>query len=113
MIRFGRQVLGRVVQAGEDISLPSKAFSRPRNTVAPALTGTPEVGAVLTYVAGTWVGFSSVVHEWHADGQFLQFSGASYTVTADDAGRAITVLEQAMNGVGAGASSRSNAVVIP
>lgn len=112
MIRFGKNAMGRVVRGGEPISFQPKVYAKPRNTVAPVITGTPAVGEVLTYVAGSWVDFSSINFTWFANGQFVQFSGPTYTVLPADAGKTITVLEQATNPSG-GASARSAGKVIP
>ena len=111
-IYFGRNVRGNVQQkAGDPLSFHSKIASKPLVTVAPIITGTPAVGEVLTYVAGTWLNFSSVIHEWQVNGQFVQFSGPTYLVDAADVGKSVTVLERATNPNG-GASSRSAPMVI-
>ncbi|MNF36526.1 hypothetical protein D3C85_1105620 [compost metagenome] len=114
-IYFGRNVMGRVQnKPGEPLSFSGKVYARPLVTVAPVITpsGPAIVGAVLTYVPGTWLGFASINFQWEADGQRVQFSGPTYTVLAADVGKTITVLERAVSASGLGASSRSAGVPV-
>ena len=108
MIRFGKNLLS----LRQPLSFNAKSYNKPLVTVAPVITGVAAVGEVLTYVPGTWLNFSSITHTWFSDGVFVKFSGPTYTVEASDAGKTITVLEQATNASG-GASSRSRGVSIP
>ena len=114
-IYFGRNVVGRVQdKPGQPLSFAAKVYARPLVTVAPRITpsGPAIVGAVLTYVPWTWLGFASINYQWEADGQMVQFSGPTYTVVAADVGKTITVIERAVSSTGSGASSRSAGVPV-
>jgi len=83
---------------------PSPAAPVPVNTVAPTLSGTAQVGSVLTADTGTWTESpTSFTYQFidTATGT-LQQAGASnaYTIQASDAGGAIYVIVFATNGNG-------------
>ncbi|MEO9326177.1 CHAP domain-containing protein [Nocardioides sp. C4-1] len=70
------------------------AFAR---VAKPAVSGSPELGQVLTAVAGSWrPAPASVVYRWRADGVWLEGrNGPTLTVTADLRGKRISVVEVA------------------
>lgn len=59
----------------------------------PTIKGTPAVGSTLDAVAGTWQpGTVTLSYRWYRDGKAISgATAASYTVVAEDAGRALTV----------------------
>lgn len=80
----------------------SKAINvAPRNTVAPALSGTPTVGQVLTVTNGTWVsnvGTPSYARAWYRDNTVISGqTGTTYTLVSDDVGANISVRVTATN----------------
>jgi hypothetical protein len=84
------------------------------NTVAPAISGDPAVGSLLTSTQGTWTGDApiSYAYQWRADGASI--SGATsqiYTTLIGDVGKAITCRVTATNPGGA-TSAISNSIVV-
>lgn len=68
------------------------ASGAPENTVAPAITGTAQVGQVLTGSTGTWSGTPTYARQWYADGAAIAAAtGATYTPVVGDVGKVITV----------------------
>ena len=63
------------------------------NSAPPTITGEPRVGSTLTAAPGTWsVEGPAFAYQWNRAGQAITgATAATYLVTADDAGRAITV----------------------
>ncbi len=88
----------------------------PSNSVAPVVSGTPEVGQLLSCTTGTWLGTSLVyTYQWqYNDGTWHDIAGAtSSTWTIDvsgavDVGHTIRCVVTATNLAGA-ASANSNA----
>jgi hypothetical protein len=85
----------------------------PANTVAPALSGTAEVGQTLTCSTGTWTGDPTITYayQWKRDG--VNISGATantYLLDVLDEGENILCTVTATNGVGSD-SEDSNTVV--
>ncbi|MES2094323.1 MAG: S8 family serine peptidase [Actinomycetota bacterium] len=72
----------------------------PLNTVAPTITGTPEVGQRLTATPGTWdVAGLRFAYQWQANGVDIPgATRANYRVTAADQGKALTVVVTATKG---------------
>lgn len=67
---------------------------KPANTVAPALSGTAEVGETLTVTNGTWTGTPTpaLSRKWLADGaEIVGATGLAYVLTAAEAGAKISV----------------------
>ncbi|WP_183095170.1 CHAP domain-containing protein [Nocardioides stalactiti] len=65
-----------------------------QNTVAPTVTGTPQVGVELTASRGTWTPNRdlTVTWQWYADGAtIVGATGQTFTPTAAEKGKAITV----------------------
>lgn len=94
------------------------APSPPVNSVSvPTIAGTFSVGGVVTVNSlGTWsntpIGYS---YEWLRDGVVVDWtSGASYTNTAADAGKTLSVRVTASNGGGSGvATSIGHVIALP
>ncbi|MTB87555.1 hypothetical protein GGQ26_04185 [Aeromicrobium sp. zg-629] len=78
-------------------------------TPVPTLSGTPRVDAEVSVVPGEWDAGVSLTREWFVDGESVG-NGASYTPTAADAGKPLTV---AVTGERAGYASvtRTSAAV--
>jgi hypothetical protein len=71
---------------------PSPVHPPPINTVRPAVTGTAEVGQLLTSTTGTWTNATSYAREWLRNGSPIAgATAATYTLTADDQGEMIAV----------------------
>lgn len=88
----------------------------PVNTVAPAITGTVEVGQTITCSTGTWQPSLSLsyAYQWKAAG--VNISGATsstYLLTASEAGKAITCTVTATNSVGSGSATTAATVEVP
>ena len=84
------------------------------NTVAPAISGTNEVGEVLTCTSGTWSGGTPITYayQWKLDG--VNIGGATnntYTLISADAETDITCVVTATNAEGSN-SATSNTVTI-
>lgn len=68
------------------------AVAAPRNVVAPSLSGTEEVGQILTCDPGVWAGATSITFQWQNDagtGTWANISGAtskSYVLQSTDEG---------------------------
>lgn len=87
----------------------------PANTVLPAITGTAQVGQVLTVTNGTWTGTSpTFARQWKAAGvNIANATGTTYTPVVGDVGKAITCTVTATNTAGsASATSAATAAVI-
>lgn len=72
----------------------------PANTVAPAITGTEEVGETLTTTNGTWTGTPAptFTRQWYRDGVAIDGATAlTYVLVADDLGAMIDVVVTATN----------------
>jgi hypothetical protein len=102
--------LGRTSTTEQDVTVASfqQPPVAPANTVAPAITGTPQQGQTLTASNGTWTGTTpiSYTYAW-SDGAI----GATDTLTAADVGKSLTVEVTATNA--AGRSSATSASVGP
>lgn len=75
----------------------------PANTVAPAITGTPTVGQVLTVTNGTWTGNPSptFTRQWRRGAtNIASATGTTYTLVAADVGQSITCVVTATNSGG-------------
>jgi hypothetical protein len=85
----------------------------PVNTIAPAITGSPVVGNVLTTDNGTWSNSpTGYTYQWQKGG--VNISGAitsSYTSVAGDIGGIITCVVTASNAAGS-ASASSNSITV-
>ena len=74
----------------------------PSNTTRPAITGTFEVGEIGTVTPGTWENVTDPLsYRWFADGVLIfGATGLTYTFTAAEAGKTVTVEESATNAAG-------------
>lgn len=86
----------------------------PVNTVAPAITGTPLVGQVLTVSNGTWTGTGTISYtrQWRADG--VAISGATsstYTVQSGDANKVISAVIAATDDEGVRTASAAGVAI--
>jgi hypothetical protein len=64
----------------------------PVNTVRPTVTGTPEVGLVLTSTTGTWTHATTYARTWERDGSPIAGAiGTTYTAVTADEGHMISV----------------------
>ena len=101
-----------VVETATDNGVPGTAVSSapfgpvtalpPVNTAAPTITGTAQIGKVLTLKQGVWTNTPTITDQWEQctgttctaiAGQ----TGPTYTVTAADVGHTVEVLETATN----------------
>lgn len=84
----------------------------PVNSLAPAVSGTTNVGETLTTTNGNWTNSpTSYAYTWYRDG--VPISGATsstYLLVAADEGALIYVRVIASNAAGSGASKDSNTV---
>jgi hypothetical protein len=88
----------------------------PANTMAPAVSGTPEEGQTLHLTQGRWTGASSIADQWedcNAEGgactAIAGATGASYLVPSSAVGFSIRVRETAVNAAGTGEPADSAA----
>lgn len=86
----------------------------PVNTVAPALSGTAQVGQTLTSTTGTWSGTPTYARQWFAAGVAISgATGATYVPVVGDVGKALTVRVTATNDKGSvSATSAPTAAVV-
>lgn len=87
----------------------------PRNTVAPAVTGTAQVAQTLTTTNGTWAGNAATyTRQWKRGGTVDIGTGAlTYVPVAADVGFSISCVVTATNSTGSvSATSNSTAAVI-
>lgn len=111
LINYGRGPR-EVFAPSETLDFRQKIYQRPRNTQAPAISGSGTVGAAQSRLPGIWLNSTAVVFVWCLNGQEVQ-QGGSYTPVPADSGKVLTVLEVATNASGLGASARSAGVTIP
>jgi hypothetical protein len=117
-----RVPLSVVTRLGKIMSGRMVVELAPKNTVAPTVSGTPQVGQTLTATTGTWAGSpSSFTYQWQrcdaAGANCADIPGAtsqSYLLTDSDAGSTIRVAVTARGATGsATAESAPTAVVSP
>ena len=80
----------------------------PQNTAAPSITGGDKQGDKLTCTLGTWAGFPApaLTVQWLREGTAIVGAGqATYVLSADDAGKAITCLVTGTNAAAAVAAT--------
>lgn len=111
-ITFGKGVPVLPNGPGDPLSFQAKAYQRPQNTLPPAISGSGTVGAAQSRTPGIWLGSPTVTFSWWLDGQEVS-TAATYTPTAQDSGKTLTILERAVMPSGLAASARSAGVVIP
>lgn len=86
----------------------------PVNSVAPAITGTAQVGETLTASTGTWAGRPSYSYQWNADDVAIDGAASgTYVPVEGDVGAVITVTVTATNYAGTeSATSAGTSAVI-
>lgn len=82
----------------------------PVNTTLPAVTGTAQVGQVLTTTNGSWSNSpTSYTRQWKADGANIAgATGLTYTPVVGDVGKVISCTVVAVNEGGNSAPANSN-----
>lgn len=100
--------------AGGDASRNSNVITLvgPSNTVAPAVTGTVELGETLTCGTGTWTGLGNTyAYQWYRDGEELVGETTNtYTLAAEDDDASIVCEVTASNAIGT-AEALSNSIL--
>ena len=115
---------GRTSTTEQDVTVASSQQPplAPANTVAPAITGTPQQGQTLTTSNGTWNNSpTSYAYQWQdcdsSGSNCTNVSGAtssSYTLTSGDVGHTIRAVVTASNSAGSAlATSAQTAAVSP
>jgi hypothetical protein len=86
----------------------------PLNTVAPTITGTPEVGKRLIATPGTWdVTGLRFAYQWQVDGVNIPGeTQANYRVATSDQGKALTVVVTATKGMLPPGTATSAAITV-
>jgi hypothetical protein len=93
-----------VVSAAAGSSTTSAA---PADSALPAISGTAQVGKVLTTTTGTWTGATSYAYKWAGNGTAIAGATAStYTPVSSDVGHTLTAIVTA-TGPGGSASVTS------
>lgn len=105
---------GRLSLEGVAMRAANKYLTAPVNTIAPVITGTAQVGQVLSGTVGTWTGSPTFARQWRADGADIPGATTStYTPVVGDIGKAITFAVTATNASGSvNATSAPTAAVI-
>lgn len=90
-------------------------MAAPVNSVLPVITGTVEVGEVLSLSNGTWAGApTSYVYAWLRDGVVIAGEvAAAYTVAVDDIGATLVGRVTATNAEGSTAASSAATIAVP
>jgi hypothetical protein len=82
----------------------------PTNTSAPAVSGTPAVGATVTCQPGSWTGSPTFTYTWDLNGVAISGAASStYTITSADAGGKLDCVVKATNT--GGSTTKSSAAV--
>lgn len=93
------------------LGVAGTGLNPPVNTVAPAITGTAEVGQTLSCSTGTWSNDPiSYAYQWKRGGvNIVGATSSTYVLVAADAGTSVKCTVTATNGAGS-ATADSNAV---
>jgi len=86
----------------------------PGVTTAPAIVGTPAVGAAASYTTGTYSGTTPITKavQWLLDGAVIVGeTGSTYTPITADEGKSLAIRETASNAWGSAASTSSGAII--
>jgi hypothetical protein len=81
------------ITSGIDFALQPGIFEKPANTAAPAISGTPAVGDVLSCSPGSWTGdpAPTFTYVWLRDGTRITGANASsYTAQSADEGHSVS-----------------------
>lgn len=91
-------------------AIPAPTVQRPENTVAPAITGTPAIGSMLTCSTGTWNGSpSGYTRQWFRGTTPVGTNSATYTPVIADVDSLISCVVTATN-AGGNEPATSNSV---
>lgn len=107
---FDLEVFTLALNQEEIVVDPTSGGVAPYVTVLPAITGTAEVGEVLTVSNGTWSGDATITYSyaWYANNILIAGANAStFTLTSAQLGKIIQARVSATNSAGA-ASALSN-----
>ena len=112
---FDLEVFTLGFQQEEIVVNPTAGGNAPTLTVAPAITGTAEVGEILTLSNGTFTGDATITYEkqWFAGGVAIAGATAdTFTLTSAQLGKVITgrVLAKNASGSAQGFSAPTSAV---
>ena len=93
-------------------------MAAPVNSVAPAITGTVEVGYTLTCSTGTWTGgVTSYAYQWQrVNDSTADISGATastYTITSSDCGHVLQCVVTATNNTGSTDATSNQTAEVP
>jgi hypothetical protein len=91
-------------------------MTAPANTVAPSITGTPQVGVASTCATGTWTGTPtpSLGYQWTVAGVVVAGATSStYTPVAADSGKALICVVTRSNHVGVVSAATPAKTVTP
>jgi len=104
---------GSTSAASNSLSIPAAAGA-PNNSTAPALTGTPALGQVLSCSTGSWTNSpTGYAYAWLRDGSSISGqSAATYAVQAADQAHSLSCEVTATNAAGS-ASAASNTLLVP
>ena len=97
---FDLEVFTAALNQKEIVVNPTQGGTRPTLTVSPAITGTAEVGELLTCSTGTFTGTATITYafQWYAAGAAIaNATNATYTLTAAELGKVITCRVRATN----------------
>lgn len=100
-------------------NVTTAAAAAPTNTLAPAISGTPQVGEVLTALEGVWTGTPAFTYQWQADtagnGSFVSISGATsrtYTLAVGEQGDSVRVQVTGTNSAGNSTASSAGTALV-
>lgn len=96
-------------------SLAVAVVTEPVNVTLPTISGTPEVGQILTGTDGTWTGTPPIgfMRQWYVDGVAVPGETSStYTIVTADEGKPITFRVTASNTYGSTVATSAPVVVV-
>lgn len=105
--------VGRRVTTGSSSNTVTPAA--PANTVAPSISGTPNVGQTLTVNPGTWTGTPAptFTYQWNQNGAAISLAtNSTYTPVTADLSQTITVTVTATNATGSVSATSQGVVVV-
>jgi hypothetical protein len=105
---------GTPASAAASVFIPAPAASVPVNTVAPALSATPQAGVAVSVSTGTWTNSpSGYAYQWKLNGSNIAgATTSSYTPIGGDVGGSLKCTVTASNGAGAGTGVDSDTQVV-
>ena len=90
------------------VTAASVAAAAPTNLEPPVVSGTAQVGNVLSSTTGTWTGATSYAYQWAGNSANIAgATAATYTPVSTDAGHTLTSTVRATGSSGAAASATS------